>query len=222
MSAKRAEKPKKKRRRKAQNWSRQAKQLLAMAYLIHGSVNKAARACGIPQRTANSWRERKPEEWDGLMDEARAQRDLFLAKPDKDGTWEELADMIDKVAGLGAAISINELNRIHEKQKTTPDRPVPIPLTEKERDIAARLFGIGIDKAMGVRGIGHRFAAGAGSFEDLKERIAQRVATLLAEDPEAEKKIRKAAAGEPVDGEDETIDLGRLTTYVPRPPDRRN
>ena len=212
----------KKRRRKAQNWSRQAKQLLAMAYLIHGSVNKAAKACGIPQRTANSWRERKPEEWDGLMDEARAQRDKFLAKPDKDATWEQLADMIDKVAGLAGAISLNELNRIHNKQKTGPDQPMPIPLTEKERDISGRMFGIAVDKAMAVRGIGHRFAAGAGSFEDLKERIAQRVATLLAEDPEAEKKIRKAAAGEPVDGEDEAIDLGRLTKYVPKPPVRTN
>lgn len=206
----------KRKKARSPNYSRQAKLLFAMCFLMHGSVNRAAKACGIPQRTANSWRERHPEEWDAILDEARAIRRGHAGSEEQDAIWKQLRGMIDKVATLGAAVSINELNRIHRVQVQKGGKG----LTEKEREIAARLFGIGVDKAMAVRGIG-RTGVDASAFDDFKDRLAGRIATLISEDPVTARKVHRVLSGQ-ADGDGEPIDVNRLTIYRPVHPDARN
>ena len=207
--------------RKSRVYTPQAKQLLALNYLIHGSIRQAALVCGIPVRTAQGWRQ--SAEWDNLMDEATRQRNEYMARPETDVSWSRIAELIDKIALMGGAVSakhlqsliwkIDQAAELAEKGFTiTKD----LKLTKEDIALAGRLFGIAVDKAMAVRGIG-REGGHAGTFEEFQQRLADRIAALITDDDDDSGMLQNILQEAKEKGKD-AVNINRLTTFTPRPP----
>ena len=214
--------PKKKKpaakRSRGKNYTRQAKQLFALNYLIHGSVRQAAIVCGIPIRTGQNWRE--SADWDELFDEANKQRTEYLSQPETDISWSKIAELIDKIAIMGGAVSAKHLQSLIWKIDQAADLAkkgftvtANLKLTKEDIMLASRLFGIAVDKAMAVRGIG-REGSHAGTFEEFQQRLADGIAVMISDDPKMLNKLKESIKEKGKDA----VDINQLTTYTPRPP----
>ena len=201
-------KPKKKKpakepraRNRRSKYSEQEKLLYAIAFLTYGNFNAASEYTGIPATTAKAWKDSDPGAWDRLIMKAGLAREKFTSSEEASAAFARIGEMIEGMVIKGGEGATRVIDGILNKRR----------MSDRDRDLILRAFGIAFDKWAVVTGVDKRgIEDETNPYKRFQDRLADRMADIAGDDTS----VRKTGNGK--------INLNATVEFEPVPPTSKN